>query len=101
MHRNFCISLFAIYIVFVSVFRCFFIVDDTAPTFSIQHPLYKTQLAKDLALNVYKNETWGSYRHLLLENADLIKAPHAYVNTLVRGDLTSLRWVEGALNPAK
>lgn len=73
--------------------------DDTAPTFSIHHPLYKTQLAKDLAVNVYKNGTWGSYRHLLLENIGTIKTHHAYVNTLVRGDLSSLRWIEGSLNP--
>lgn len=75
--------------------------DDTAPNFSLQHPIYKKQFAKDLALNVYKNGTWGSYRHLLLENVDNIKVPHAYVNTLVRGDLTTLKWIEGPLNPYK
>lgn len=73
--------------------------DETAPTFSLQHPLYKAQYAKDLALNVYKNGIWGSYRHLLLENVDNVDTPHAYVNTLVRGDLSTLRWIEGPLNP--
>ncbi|XP_065219793.1 fatty acid synthase isoform X2 [Planococcus citri] len=79
--------------------RCFFIMDETAPNFSLQHPLYKSQFAKDLSLNVYKNGTWGTYRHLLLENVDNVKVPHAYVNTLVRGDLTTLRWIEGPLDP--
>ena len=73
--------------------------DDTAPAFSIEHPLYKTQLVKDLALNVYKKGTWGSYRHLPLENISMVQTPHAYVNTMVRGDLTTLRWIEGPLNP--
>nr|WIW72532.1 fatty acid synthase [Kerria lacca] len=81
--------------------RCFFIMDENAPTFSIQHPLYKAQYAKDLALNVYKNGVWGSYRHLILENVDNVSTAHAYVNTLVRGDLTTLRWIEGPLDPKK
>lgn len=73
--------------------------DETAPAFSLTHPLYKAQIAKDLAVNVYMQGTWGSYRHLLLDNLNTIKAPHAFVNTLIRGDLTSLRWLEGPIDP--
>lgn len=73
--------------------------DKTAPTFSLEDPLYKTQLKKDLALNVYKNKSWGSYRHLLLEPAPLVEVKHACVNTVIRGDLSSLRWLAGSAVP--
>lgn len=61
--------------------------------------MYKTQLKKDLALNVYKNKVWGSYRHLLLGPPSLNEVDHYWVNTLVRGDLSSLKWLSGPLVP--
>lgn len=73
--------------------------DETAPEFSLEDPFYKTQLKKDLALNVYKNKVWGSYRHLLLEPSSLIEVQHCCVNTTVRGDLSSLKWLSGPLVP--
>ena len=81
------------------IFRCFYIVDKSAPKFSIDHPFYKTQLAKELAVNVYKNGQWGSYRHMPLEFNDSVRTPHAYVTSLSRGDLTSLKWIEGPIIP--
>lgn len=78
-----------------------FIIDKSAPTFSLEDPFYKTQLKKDLALNVYKNKVWGSYRHLLLEPSSQIEVEHGLVNTTVRGDLSSLKWVAGNLVPYK
>lgn len=62
--------------------------------------MYETQLKKDLVHNVLKSSGWGTYRHLPLEStADkvLLKVEHAYINTLMRGDLASLRWIEGPL----
>lgn len=73
--------------------------DKHAPTFSLDHPLYKTQLKKDLALNVYKNNVWGSYRHLLLDPPSLVEVHHSVVNETVRGDLSSLKWLAGPLVP--
>lgn len=75
--------------------------DNDAPNFSLQHPMYEAQFAKDLALNVYKNGKWGSYRHLLLEKVSDVDVPHAYVSSVSCGDLTSFKWVEGPLNPFK
>lgn len=76
-----------------------FIVDKCAPVFSLDNPLYKIQLKKDLALNVYKNKVWGSYRHLLLEPSSLIEVQHCTANTTIRGDLSSLKWLTGPLSP--
>lgn len=87
--------------IFTVYFRCVFIVDKNAPIFSLEDPFYKTQLKKDLALNVYKNKVWGSYRHLLLEPLSQIEAEHGVINTTVRGDLSSLKWLTGALVPYK
>lgn len=81
--------------------RCVLVMDKKAPPFSVNHPFYKEQLAKDLAVNIYKDGKWGSYRHLLLEELSSIKAVHRYVNTTVRGDLSSLQWFEGEIEPEK
>ncbi|XP_067015650.2 fatty acid synthase [Anabrus simplex] len=78
--------------------RCFFILDPEAPQFRPSLPLYSKQLEKDLAVNVLQNGHWGSYRHLLLEPPSKVTAPHGYSTVLVRGDLSSLTWVEGPLS---
>ncbi|KAJ8962424.1 hypothetical protein NQ317_010395 [Molorchus minor] len=49
------------------------------------------QLKKNMAINIYKNGQWGTYRHLLLEGLEPLKCEHAFVNVTTRGDLSSLR----------
>ncbi len=73
--------------------------DETAPPFSISNPFYKSQLAKDLPINVYKNGSWGIYASVELENLKNRNTAHAFVKTLTKGNLRTLRWVEGPLNP--
>ncbi|XP_018336345.1 fatty acid synthase-like [Agrilus planipennis] len=80
--------------------RCVFIADD-APKFDINSQLYRNQLKKNLAVNIHKDGKWGTYRHLPLEENVLVEADHSYVNTLVRGDLSSLRWIEGSIKVDK
>lgn len=78
--------------------RAVFIQDKDAPKFSVK--AYEKQLKKDLVHNVLKNKIWGSYRHILLEyynDNGKLQVEHAYINTLTRGDLASLRWIEGPL----
>ncbi|XP_046403851.1 fatty acid synthase-like [Ischnura elegans] len=68
---------------------------------------YIAQLRLDLVSNVFSSETngatsWGSYRHLKLTaeaggSVATLQVEHAYINALVRGDLSSLRWIEGPL----
>ncbi|XP_059048229.1 fatty acid synthase-like [Achroia grisella] len=71
------------------------ITDPAAPAFDHNLMFYKKQLQKDLAINVYQNGQWVSYRHLLLSNLDRVQAHHAFVNTLTIGYLSSLSWIEG------
>ncbi|XP_059050695.1 fatty acid synthase-like [Achroia grisella] len=81
--------------------RVFYLPDCREP-FQPAAPHFADQLRKDLAVNVLRAGVWGSYRHLLLD--DTVKAQlqveHAYVNTLSRGDLSSLRWIESPLRLA-
>lgn len=78
--------------------RAVFIQDNNAPKFSLK--TYEKQLKKDLVHNVLKTNVWGSYRHIQLEyynDSGKLLVEHAYINTLTRGDLASLRWIEGPL----
>ncbi|XP_017099797.2 fatty acid synthase [Drosophila bipectinata] len=75
--------------------RLYLILDEGLPAFSLEEPFFADQLAKDLSINVYRNGSWGSFRHLKMESqSPLLPVEHAYVNTLVKGDLSSLRWIE-------
>ncbi|XP_060535886.1 fatty acid synthase [Cylas formicarius] len=79
--------------------RSVFVQDQTAPKFSLN--AYEKQLRKDLVHNVLKNKVWGTYRHIVLEqhtDSGALQVEHAYINTLTRGDLASLRWIEGPLS---
>ncbi|XP_030748833.1 fatty acid synthase-like isoform X2 [Sitophilus oryzae] len=75
-----------------------FIPDTEVPEFDINLPFYESQLKKQLALNVYKNGQWGTYRHLLFDQSNIIQREHYYLNSLIRGDLKSLTWIEGPLS---
>ncbi|XP_068717598.1 fatty acid synthase-like [Montipora capricornis] len=55
----------------------------------------------DLVMNVFKDNKYGSYRHVLMEDSDVNEeTEHAYVNVLTRGDLSSLRWIASHLKYA-
>ncbi|XP_067206011.1 fatty acid synthase-like [Linepithema humile] len=80
--------------------RGVFIQDETAPEFSLHEPLYADQLRIDLIINVLRpGKTWGSYRHLPLAPLTPKLVYHAFANQLVSGDLSSFRWIEGAITP--
>ena len=80
------------------IVRGIMIQDPKAPEFSLSNPLYAKQLQKDLVLSVLReNSVWGSYRHLPLQHLKLKEVRHAIVNQLVRGDLSSLSWIEGPI----
>ncbi|XP_031347934.1 fatty acid synthase-like [Photinus pyralis] len=74
--------------------RAYYIPKETKETFSLSSAYYQNQIEKDLIHNVLKYEMWGSYRHLLLDR-NIVASNHAYINIDTKGDLTTLRWVEG------
>lgn len=78
--------------------RGILIQDPLAPKFSLENPLYANQVQKDLVVNVLRGYgVWGSYRHLPLPPPQPQEVRHARVNQLVRGDLSSLTWLEGPI----
>lgn len=80
------------------VCRCVLIQDEHAPTFNTTVDYYKKQLKKGFAINVLKNGKWGTYRHLLLKEEFLETKQHSMVEFATKGDLSSVKWVEGPLN---
>ena len=83
--------------------KCVFIDDNRAPAFDTENPFYRSQLEQGLAINVFRNGRWGSYKHLLLkqENETIARTDHCYANSLLRGDLSSMTWLQGPYNYAK
>lgn len=77
--------------------KTFFIMDQGLPKFNMHEPMYSEQLSKSMAINVYKNGSWGTYRHLLLDEAAEVESEHCFVNVTTKGDLSSLKWIEGPL----
>jgi fatty acid synthase, animal type len=80
--------------------RCVYIPQNGAlPKFqSATDAKFTPQLKKDLLMNVFQNGNWGSYRHIpLASNGATLSVEHAYINALTRGDLASLKWIEGPL----
>ena len=78
-----------------------FIQDKNAPQFALNDKYYAEQLQKQLMANELKGGKWGTYRHLQLDQSigvSPLPVEHAYINTLVRGDLSSLRWIKGPLS---
>ncbi|CAG9820290.1 unnamed protein product [Phaedon cochleariae] len=80
--------------------RCLFLMDDVEE-FNMDSPFYAEQLQKNMAINIHKNGLWGTYRHLLIEDAEKVEREHCFVNTAIRGDLSSLTWFEGPLGNLK
>lgn len=80
--------------------RYVFVQDKNAPKFDLKAKFYAEQLDKQLMCNILKGGQWGCYRHLRLDlqNKSSLQVEHAYINTLYRGDLSSLRWIESPLS---
>ncbi|GBM39328.1 Fatty acid synthase [Araneus ventricosus] len=85
--------------------RCVFISrkkqENNFPSFSLEHPFFQNLMTKNLVMNVWKNGTWGSYRHILMKET---KPPrpmeHSYVNCRKYGDLSSFEWIESSVKYA-
>lgn len=77
------------------------VIDDiNAPDFHTEHPLYSSQINLGIAINVYRNGTWGTYRFLTLANPTEAspQSGHIYGNVHRIGDLSSFRWYNGKFN---
>ncbi|KAG5878855.1 Fatty acid synthase, partial [Gonioctena quinquepunctata] len=77
--------------------RCVLILDGEK-TFDPNDESCAEQLRKGMAINIYEQGTWGTYRHLVLDQGGLMKSEHCYVAQTTRGDLSSFTWFEGPLS---
>ncbi|XP_043664579.1 fatty acid synthase-like [Vespula pensylvanica] len=81
-----------------NIFRAVLIQDPQAPKFSLKLPLYSEQLETDLVTNVLRpGNIWGSYKHQLLPPREPKFSYHAIINQGIRGDLSTIRWIEGGI----
>ncbi|XP_071034019.1 fatty acid synthase [Parasteatoda tepidariorum] len=82
-----------------SSIRCIFTSKgDKVPPFSVDSKFYNDIVQKDLTMNIFRKESWGTYRHLkMTEDYSKKETSHAYLNVLTRGDLSSLVWVDAPL----
>lgn len=82
--------------------KCVFVDDSSAPLFSLDNPFYSKVVNQGFAVNVYRNGQWGSYKHLLLKQKlePARYVTHCYANSLVRSDLSSIKWMQGPLGYA-
>lgn len=81
--------------------KCFLITDSDAPPFDVKNSFYHSQLILDHPINVLKGGKWGSYRYLdmLPElNSSNGRESHLFANCLIKGDLSTLTWLNGPLN---
>lgn len=80
--------------------RCVIITDRMAPKFSLENPLYRTQLETGLTVNVYRNTVWGTYRFVKLRQhlQETSRIGHFYANVQRLGDLSSFDWFTGNLS---
>jgi fatty acid synthase len=75
--------------------QCVFIDDPKAPPFDINLPFYSKQLGLGLAVNVFRNGKWGSFR-LLPMTLNCEAKPSAeslYAKVMTLGDLSSFKWI--------
>ncbi|CAK9300196.1 unnamed protein product [Gordionus sp. m RMFG-2023] len=71
-----------------------------ASSLNVKSPKFMQLTNTDLFTNVWLNGKWGSYRHIILNNDNMmIDCEYAFVNCLKKGDLTSLVWMKSDLNP--
>lgn len=81
--------------------RCVLIMDRLTPKFSLNDSLYASQLQLGLAVNIYRNSVWGTYRFFQLTPhlPETTRLDHCYANVQRIGDLSSFNWFNGCLKP--
>ncbi|GFW58514.1 fatty acid synthase [Trichonephila clavipes] len=69
--------------------------ENNLPPFSLENPFYQNLVTKNLIMNVWRNGSWGSFRHILLKETKVPRpVEYSYVNCRRYGDLSSFEWIE-------
>lgn len=68
--------------------------DDKSGTFSMQDDFYKEQLSKNLVYNIARNNAWGTYVYVPLNQVAKTDVFSANVDIGTLGNLSTLNWTE-------
>lgn len=52
----------------ITLFRFVFLLDKSGPDFNIDHKFYSEQLSKQLFINIYKDNEWGTIVRKIVDN---------------------------------
>lgn len=52
----------------IALFRFVFLLDESGPDFNIDHTFYSEQLSKQLFVNIYKDNKWGTIVRKFVDN---------------------------------
>ncbi|CAL1277493.1 unnamed protein product [Larinioides sclopetarius] len=81
-----------------SVFICQKKQENNFPSFSLENPFYNHLVTKNLIMNVWRNESWGSFRHILIKETKIPRpVDYSYVNCRKYGDLSTFEWIESSV----
>ncbi|TMS37085.1 hypothetical protein L596_004095 [Steinernema carpocapsae] len=64
---------------------------------TLDNPEVQKMIELDLHANDFKDGVWGSIRHMVVRDEEIHsykETEHAFINTLVRNDMSSLTWIE-------
>ncbi|GJQ79761.1 hypothetical protein Trydic_g23236 [Trypoxylus dichotomus] len=50
-----------------------------------------------MVVNIWKNGSWETYRHLVPTEDKLVQTEHSFLDFANKGDLTSATWIDGKL----
>ncbi|VDN07232.1 unnamed protein product [Thelazia callipaeda] len=67
------------------------------PQINLEDEFVRHLMELDLHANNYRDGVWGSLRHLVVKEDEMHlykSVNHAFINTLIRGDVSSLTWFE-------
>lgn len=74
---------------------------DEDKTFDANELTFSEQLKKNLAINIFKNGKWGTYRHFPINTNEEFQFRHTFVNQVTVGDISSIRWMAGPHHSAE
>ncbi|XP_006825595.1 fatty acid synthase-like [Saccoglossus kowalevskii] len=86
-------------------FRCIFnaSLENDAKLLDLENKTLKKIMQQDLVMNIYRDGEWGSFHNVPFSastKSSTLLTPHAYVNILTRGDLSTLKWIASPLKYA-
>lgn len=75
--------------------------DSEVPSFDTENPFYSNQIKLDMAVNVYKNGSWGCYIPFRIQSEFYNAVIEADLLMNVNDDEVEFHWVQKRINSYK